>query len=401
MAGRFFRNRKLRALSAAALAALAFGATQRRGRAFVRQRARSIPVLRRLRAWTRELRDPPWSAADVGNGRAATDIVLLDPMGIARNSSGTVYITDRGRGTRGRFVWRVEPDGTAHVIAGTGRRGGSPAGVPALESSLGSPEGVAVDEGGLVYVVDSANHVVLRIEHDGGMTRIAGTGERGFGGDGGPATDASLAMPYDLRFDSRGNLYIADFGNHRIRRVTPDGMIETAAGTGEAGYSGDGAPATAARLNGPYGAFVDAADRLLIADSFNHVIRRVDEDGVITTIAGAGAAGYAGDGGPALQALFDTPQSLAVDGDGRIYVGDEHNHAIRVVGTDGVISAFIGNGLPGFAAEGVTANQAQLNDPENLLLLGDGSMLITDGDNGRVLRVKPDGAVQPFAGGAA
>ena len=177
-------------------------------------------------------------------------------------------------------------------------------------------------------------------------------------------------------------------------------MIETAAGTGEAGYAGDGAPATAARLNGPYGTCVDTADRLLIADSFNHVIRRVDEDGVITTIAGAGAAGYAGDGGPALQGLFDTPQSLAVDGDGRIYVGDEHNHAIRVVGTDGVISAFIGNGLPGFAAEGVTANQAQLNDPENLLLLRDGSMLITDGDNGRVLRVKPDGAVQPFAGRA-
>lgn len=339
------------------------------------------------------VRVPPKTAAEVGDGKNAADILLQDPMGLGEDGLGNVYVSDRGR-----HIWKIGPAGRAHVIAGTGRRGPPTTGAQARASALGSPEGLCVDGLGRIYFADSGYNVILRIETDGRLTRVAGTGMAGYAGDGGPATEALLNAPFEVRLDSAGSLYIADFGNHRIRKIDKEGIIHTVAGTGEPGYSGDGGAATLAQLNEPYGVFATADGRLLIADSENHVVREVDASGIIRTIAGVGEPGYAGDGGPATRAKFNAPQSLYVDGAGLIYIGDEHNHAVRVIRRDGTIATLAGNGTQGLSGDGSPAETAQLNDPENLLVRSDGSLLITDGDNGRVRLVTSDGIAGTFAG---
>lgn len=339
------------------------------------------------------------SSTNVGNGDVqATEIILHDPMGIAEDRMGNLFVADRGRWFGLAAIWRIDQGGRARLIAGTRRKGAVRTGNNALHSDLGMPEALNVDDHNRVYFADSINHLVLRIENHGQLTPIAGTGTPGFGGDRGPATEAFLRQPYDVRLDSQGNVYIADYGNNRVRKVTRDGKIQTVAGTGEQGYSGDGGPAIAAQLNGPYGIFVDAEDRLLIADSFNHVVRRVNNDGTITTIFGSGRQGYSGDGGQASAASFDTPQSLYVDDGGRTYIGDEHNHAIRLVTPDGLISTVMGTGVAGFSEEGSLASGAQLDDPEYMFVRGDGSIVISEGGSGRILVIRQDGTLQKLAG---
>ncbi len=345
-------------------------------------------------------RHQPLSAAELGDGGPVAGIRLFDPMGLGRDTAGNLFVSDRGGGGSGRVVWLLRTDGTARIVAGTGRRGTAPDGIPARRSDLGSPQSLCVDRTGRVYFADSYNHVILRIEEDGTLRRIAGIGRPGTGGDGGPATAAALNQPYDVRLDSAGSVYIADYGNHRIRKVTPDGLIHTVAGQGDAGYSGDGGPATAARLNGPYGLYADPKRGLLIADSHNHVIRMVDRRGHITTLAGTGQRGLAGDGGPALSAGFDTPQGLWVSASGSIYVGDEHNHAIRVIEPDGLVRRVAGTGAPGSSPDGTPADSGRLDDPENILLSSDGMVLFSEAGSGRVRYVGPDGRLGTIAGGA-
>jgi sugar lactone lactonase YvrE len=346
------------------------------------------------------LRHQLLSTAELGDGGPVAGIRLFDPMGLGRDAAGNVLVSDRGGGGSGRVIWRLGTDGTGRIVAGTGRRGTAPIGIPARRSDLGSPQSLCLDATGRVYFADSYNHVILRIEEDGTLRRIAGIGRPGAGGDGGPATAAALNQPYDVRLDSDGSLYIADFGNHRIRKVTPDGLMHTVAGRGEAGYTGDGGLATAARVHGPYGVYADARIGLLIADSHNHVIRVVDRRGYIRTLAGTGRRGLAGDGGPALSASFDTPQALWVSGSGAIYIGDEHNHAIRVIGPDGLVRRLAGTGAPGFSPDGTPADSSRLDDPENILFSSDGAVLFTEAGSGRVRYVGPDGRLGTIAGGA-
>jgi sugar lactone lactonase YvrE len=206
-----------------------------------------------------------------------------------------------------------------------------------------------------------------------------------------------LNQPYDVRLGADGGLYIADYGNHRIRKVTADGIITTVAGTGVAGYSGDGGPAAAAQLRGPYGILVAKDGRLLIADSENNVVRAVDGAGIVTTIAGTGKQGYSGDGGPALFAQLNYPESLATDDAGRIYVGDEHNYRIRVIAPDGMIDTFLGTGAPTGCRERVVRTECGLN-PQNMVIRPGGSMLVTDRSSRLVIRVDVDGTVTRFAG---
>jgi sugar lactone lactonase YvrE len=359
---------------------------------------KSIPPLRQAYYWVFNLRYPPSDLDELGDGGLKELVLFGDPVGIAEDEFGNIYVSDRGRSGRGRVIWKLDNKGYARIIAGTGRRGGAPANMPARASDLGTPEGLCVDNAGRVYFADAYNHVVLRIELDGSLTRVAGTGRPGYNGDGMPATESLLYHPYDVDIDSQGNLYIADTDNHRIRKVTPSGTIYTVAGTGDSGYDAGGGPATDASLDRPFGLAVDGEDRLYIADSENHVIRRVDHDGTISTVAGVGDPGYAGDGGPARLALLDTPQDIAFDQRGRLLVNDEHNHALRIVEQDGRISTLAGTGAPGFTADEERAASAQLNDPEHLLVRSDGSLLITEGDNFRVLIIRPDGRVWSFAG---
>lgn len=355
---------------------------------------KSIPGTMEILALTHNLRNPPLSPNEAGNGSHASEIVFMDPAGAAQDSAGTIYIADRAG-----LIWKIDSSGIAQVIAGTGRRGRALEGRRAIETDLGVPQGIAFDSRNRLHIADSFNNVVLRIESDGKIKRVAGTGFVGNRGDGGPAIDASLNEPFDIRFDSDDNLFIVDFANNRVRKVDHEGIISAAAGTGEPGYSGDGGSATAARLRGPYGAFIDDKDRLYIADSGNHVIRRVDLNGVISTVAGSDRRGYAGDGGPATAALMDSPQFLIVDKQTRMIVGDEHNLAIRIVSPEGTISTLIGGTAQATPNEGLPdAQETVLNDPEAVLLKPDGSLLLVDGGSARVIRLTPEGAIEHFAG---
>lgn len=230
------------------------------------------------------------------------------------------------------------------------------------------------------------------------MTRFAGNGSPGYNGDGKLAAESSLATPYDVHIDSKDNVYIADVFNHRIRKVDGKGIITTVTGTGVPGYSGDGGLAVNAQLNTPYGIFLDRNDNLLIADSENHVIRKVGSDGIIRTFAGSGQRGYDGDGGAALAAKFDSPQSLAIDSQDRIYIGDEHNNAIRILEVDGTLRTLVGTKGQGFSGDGGPASLAQIADPENIWIRKDGSILISARDNSRLRLVSLDGIISTFAG---
>ncbi|HKY41659.1 MAG TPA: hypothetical protein VJM50_01085 [Pyrinomonadaceae bacterium] len=348
----------------------------------------------RYSKWRYDWRSP----SDVGDGKNAREIIIESPMGLAEDASGNLYVSDRAN----RVVWRIEPSGQATVIAGSGRVTGVD-GFPrsrviAREVDFAIPEGLVIDKDQNLLLADSLNHAILKIDRGGYLTLIAGNGRDGFNGDGIKATDASLGLPYDVRLDSKGNIYVADVSNHRIRKIDSNGLISTVAGTGVAGYSGDGGPAINAQLNMPYGILLDSQDNLLIADSDNHVVRKVGSDGIIRTIAGSGQRGYEGDGGPALAAKFDSPQALALDSAGRLYIGDEHNNAIRIMEPDGTIRTLVGTKGPGFSGDGGPASAAQIADPENIWVRKDGSILISARDNARLRIVSPNGIINTFAG---
>jgi len=330
---------------------------------------------------------------EMGDGKNALEIDLRGPTGLAEDGRGNLYVADRGR-----FVWQIGLDGTAAIVAGTGVPGKYRTGIRATDADLKYPESLCLDGGDNLYLIDQQNHVLLRIGRNGILERIAGTFSSDYTGQDGPAWKASLDRPFDVRRDSQGNLYVADFGNRCIRKIDPRGTIRTVAGTGEAGYSGDGGPATQARLQGPYSICLGPADELYIADSLNHVIRKVDRKGIITTIAGTGQRGYSGDGGPAIAAQFNVPQSLFATSDGTLYIDDEHNHCIRVLDPTGRISTLIGNGRSGYGGDDVPRSAAQLNDPECVLMRRDGCLLISDRGNRCVRVLGADGRVRRLAG---
>ena len=348
---------------------------------------------------------PPLRRLVAGSGQPATEIWLFDPAGLIEDRAGNLYFADRGAGEVfglpvGHFIWRIAPDDTAEVIAGTGIQGTPRDGQPALETDLGAPSGLALDSSGRLHFADPANHVVMRIEADGRLSRIAGTGQPGYGGDGGDAQAALLNQPRDVDVDAGDNLYIADHANHRVRKVTPGGVITTVAGTGTPGFAGDHGPAAAAQLDGVSGVQVRPDGRLLIADSGNHVVRQVAPDGTIATLAGTGEPGNDGDGGPADRAQLTAPAFLFVGPAGHLYVGDPSNHNIRMIDSAGTITTLIGDGAPGYAMIGHSADTAPLNDPEYVLVRANGAIVISDGGTGRLLTFQPNGKVALLAGPA-
>jgi sugar lactone lactonase YvrE len=220
------------------------------------------------------------------------------------------------------------------------------------------------------------------------ITTIAGTGGYGGSGDGGPATSAQLWDPRGVAVDSDGNIYIADPGNYRIRKVDSSGNITTFAGNGTPGYSGDGESATSAQLNNPNGIAVDSLGNIYIADQYNYRIRKVDSDGKITTIAGNGTPGYSGDGGPATSAQLYNPSGVAVDSDGNIYIADNNNYRVRKVDSSGKITTFAGTGTAGYSGDGGPATLAQLNWPYGVAVDSVGNIYIADRSNNRIRKVK-------------
>lgn len=332
----------------------------------------------------------------LGDGRPASELLLCYPTGLAIDRAGELLISDRGRDRRGRVMWRIDAKGIAHIVAGTGLRGRA-TGSRALELDFDRPEGIAVAADGSLFLSDGFNHAVYRIRADGSAERTAGTGAPGFSGDGGPASDAMLFRPADLRLDAKGNLFIADVRNHRVRKVDPSGRITTVAGTGEPGFSPDGTVAIQARLDTPWGLGLDREDHLLIGDGGNHRVRRIDDDGRLVTLAGSGRRGFDGDGGPAAKASLNYPEGLFVDPSGRLFIGDEWNNAVRVVDVNGIISTVIGTGFPGRALIGGVARGSPVDDPENVLGTAEG-LVVTDGNNGRVIRISDAGIIELVAG---
>ena len=318
-----------------------------------------------------------------GDGGPATDALIDDPIGVAVDASGNLYIADYGSDR----IRKVAPDGTITTVAGSGDEGIFGDGGPATDAVLDEPVGVVVDGSGNLYIADWENHRVAKVTPDGTITTVAGTGDEGFGGDGGPATAAQLNAPAGMTLDDSGNLYIGDYDDHRIRKVAPDGTITTVAGTGIPGFSGDGEPATAAQLNSPAGMTIDASGNLIFADGFNNAIRKIAPDGTITTVAGTGEPGYSGDGGPATAAQLSTPVGLVLDASGNLYIADTENNRIRMIAPDGTITTVAGTGQEGFSGDGGPATAAWLNFPTLLALDASGNLYIGDTENDRILKV--------------
>src|SRR5262245_48881927 len=273
---------------------------------------------------------------------------------------------------------------------------------PATSIKLVYPNGLALDDKGDLYISDVGTHRILKLGRLGRLTVIAGTGEGGYGGDGGPAINAQLHAPHDIQFDSEGNLFIADSYNHRIRRIDRQGVITTVAGTGKAPYAGYGNPAPKDSLNNPQGIAFDRDGSLLIADTYNRVVRRLDRNGTMTVIAGS-VAGLAGDGGSEKEAQLNLPMAVAVGPGGSIYVSDAANSRVRRITEDGKIQTVTGfgggEGLggTGFVGDGEAAAKAKLFTPADLKFDTGGNLYISDTGNNRI-RVIREGVIKTLAG---
>jgi uncharacterized protein (TIGR03437 family) len=381
-----------------------------------------------------------------------------DPTRLATDAAGNVYFSAL------HSVFKVDAGGTLTRVAGNSRPGNSGDGGPATAAQLNFPMGIAIDAAGNLFVADRDASVVRKIAANGTITTVAGNGTPGFGGDDGPATSAQINGPFGVAVDAAANLYIADTANGVVRKVSPNGSISTVAGTGTRGYSGDGGPARNAWLDGPESVAVDAAGNLFIADTFNGRIRRVGADGIIATVAGLGSTGvYSGDGGPAQNAAVSLPTDVAVDRAGNLYIADFGNSKIRVVtsgvintvvglgngaplldgqaainvrlegptgvtvdragvicfveagigsgsglavgdykvwkvSTAGLLTTLAGNGIPSFSGEASAATAAQLNSPSGVAVGAGGVLYIADTLNQRVRAIAPGGLLTTQAG---
>ena len=324
-----------------------------------------------------------------GDGGPASSAELNDPSGIAVDAAGILFIADYGN----RRVRRVVPGGLISTAAGSG---GSVLGDggPATSAQLSTPSGVAVDAAGNLFIADSNGNRVRKVGPGGVISTVAGIGRNGYGGDGGPATSAQLSSPFGVAMDKAGNLFIADSGNMRVRKVTPDGVISTIAGGGTQPFRGDGVPATSVGLPSTNGVAVDVAGNLFIAE--NTGVRRVSPDGVITKVAGGQSRGFSGDGGPAASAQFVVPFGIAVDAVGDLFITDPGNERVRMVTPDGVIRTVAGMGIQSFNGDGGPATSAQLYHPRTVDAAG--NLFIADSDNNRVRKVTPEGVISTVAG---
>lgn len=366
---------------------------------------------------------------------------LSAPLGsitsVALDSRGNLYIADPDN----NLIFKMDTFGVLAVVAGNGIAGYSGDGGPATSAALRSPGCVAVDSLGNVYICDNF-YLVRKVTPKGIITTVAGNGKIGFSGDGGPATSASFSALSGLAVDAVGNLFISDGPNQRIRKVTPEGVITTVAGNGKTGFSGDGGPATAATLYNPAGIAVDAAGNLFIADFLNNRVRKVTTDGIITTVAGGppieaglvspgGIAvdsagnlfisnifyilkvtpgggistfagnltqGFSGDGGPATSAALNQPSAVATDVAGNVFIADTQNRRLRKVDPKGIISTVAGNGNFRFSGDGGNAIGASLNQPQGVAVDAAGDLLIADKNNHRTRKVTSDGTITTVAG---
>lgn len=332
-----------------------------------------------------------------GDGGPAAQAQINRAQGISVDLKGNLYIADTGNNR----VRKITPEGIISTVAGNGQCCYTGDGVQAASTALNSPYGVAADPNGVLYIADTFNDRVRRVGTDGFITTIAGGNGRGYSGDGGPARASMLNWPAGVALDSGGNLYIADMFNHRVRRVAPDGIIQTIAGNGTANFTGDGGSSQLATLNTPSGIASDAAGNIYIADSMNLRVRRVDPSGTITTFAGDGNYGFGGDGGQARAAILNRPSSVLVDPSGNVFISDTENNRVRKIAPNGVITTFAGGAAGGLAGDDGPATKALLRRPVGLALDSAGDLYIADSGNARVRKVDRNGTITTFVGNGA
>jgi streptogramin lyase len=330
-----------------------------------------------------------------GDGGPANAATLVEPFHCEFDRAGMLLIADAPAGK----IRRVNlATGVISHFAGDGSNGLGKPGMLAPKATIGTPYAMAADANGDVYVVDQITPVVRKVDGKSGLvTVVAGTGQKGFSGDGGPAKAAMLREPNDCCLDGKGGLLIADVGDWRVRRVDlKSGLISTFAGTGrpagkrpDRSKIGDGGQASAAVIVGARAVCVDGRGVTYLCEREGNAIRRVDASGVITTFAGTGAEGYSGDGGPASLATFRGPKAIRTDRDGHLFVVDTENHAIRRVDVrTGLVSTLAG-GHRGADGDGGEATKAGLDRPHGCIIGPDGSLYIADSNNHRVRRVAP------------
>ena len=299
-----------------------------------------------------------------GDGGQATAAQLDNPRRVTMvNYTGKVYISDQSS----YCVRMINSSGVINTIAGNGTNSYSGDGGPATAASMQSPMGVAADYTGNVYIADYYDNRIRKVNTSGIISTYAGNGLGSYSGDGGQATAANITEPNGLALDVSGNLYFTDSGNSRIRKITNSGIITTIAGTGAQGHSGDGGPATAAQLDIPWGISVDFSGNIYFVEWNTYSVRKINTAGIISTVAGNGTMGYSGDGGQATNAQL-YPEDVSVDNLGNLYIADGGNHCIRKVNTSGIITTFAGNGISGYSGDGGPATAAELFDPTGVYI---------------------------------
>ena len=394
-----------------------------------------------------------------GDGGLATNAQLSYPDGIVLDAAGNLYFTERDA----NLIRKIDTSGMISTVAGTGSAGYSGDGGPALKAELRTPTGLALDPAGNLYVADADNDVIRRIAADGTISTFAGSGVRGFNTESGPARGVDMNSPEGIAFDAAGSLYIADTFNNRIRVVSPNGTLSTFAANGYPGYSGDGGPATGAtlffpvavasgadgsiyiadlgnsrirrvrqgsmetvagnpggvaaidhipasgaRLNGPTGVAVDKSGTVYFTEGSvgsgsgltvgDYRVWKVTPDGFLSTVAGNGNNSYSGDAGIATRAQLNTPAGMALDSAGNLYFADSQNHRVRKISPAGILTTVAGNELPGFSGDGGPAVLAELHNPTAVALDSEGNLFIADSENNRIRRVAADGTIGTYAG---
>lgn len=327
------------------------------------------------------------TAGYTGDGVAATATGLYNPYDIGIDSVGNIFIGD----ALNQRIRKINTSGIISTVAGTGVAGYNGDGIIATTAKLNFPYGMAVNRAGTIVIADMSNQRIRSIQSETGGTisTIGGTGVLGYSGDGGAATAAKINNPQGIFWDPSNNVFFGDHDNNRLRKIDPAGTITTIAGNGTAGYSGDGGPATAASLYAPSSVAADATGNIYIADMFNHRIRRVDYvTGIITTVAGTGVLGYSGDGGPATAARIRYPKGVCVDRLGNILFTDTDNNLVRKINTTtGIITSIAGTGVAGFGGDGGPATLAKLNYPQGIYVDIYGNIYIGDCLNNRVRKI--------------
>ena len=314
-----------------------------------------------------------------GDGGTAISANLDYPCGGTFDKSGNFYFAERLSNT----VRKISILGIISTIAGNGTAGFSGDGGEATNAELNNPTWVSIDNIGNLYIADVNNSRIRKIDTDDVINTIAGNGVSAYSGDGGPSTDASLFVPECVCVDDSGNIY--DIETVRIRKINRYGVINTVVGNGISGFSGDGGPASASEIN-PISAFIDVSNDIYIADGGNNRIRKVSaRTGIINTIAGNGTAGFGGDGGPATNAIMN-PFCVALDAYGTLFIADG-SARVRTINTEGYITTFAGTGTMGYSGDGDAATTAQIYNPEGIAFDSCGNVYITDCANCRIRKV--------------